>query len=185
MAIRIIVDDRLAVQKLQLIYRELNDSATPIALSKIGDRYIQWLRRRWMSGGNGEWAPLRRQTIYNKRWRRIATNPEAIMRESDTMINSLAKRAFKRSVLVGILYHRKYPFFQPGVLIPRRNALRRKKNQGRPLSKKSVKELAEIHARGGPNLPKRQVIVPPPEGVRRNFVTILKRELDVSLKKFR
>lgn len=122
----------------------------PTLLQTAVQRYVQFLRNRYisLSAGGGEWPQLADSTVASKESRGIAENPEAILRESDTMLEALSYRKIGNKLFVGIVHDEDHPRAE------------------------SVKFLAKIHTAGSPKrkLPKRIVVSGPDNRTRKGMV---------------
>lgn len=122
----------------------------PVLLQTAVQRYVQFLRNRYisLSAGGGEWPELADSTVASKTSRGIAENPEAILRESDTMLASLSYKKVGNQIFVGIVNDDDHPRAE------------------------SVKFLAKIHTRGSPKkkLPARVVVSGPDNRTRKRMV---------------
>jgi len=129
------------IARIRSIQKDLEQSTREEGLDRIGRKHVIFLRKRYrkMSAGGGEWPDLAQETKDSKRSRKIATNPDAILREGDALYNALNYRVWRKSVQIGYAG--------------------RGTGKRHPRSKKTIRELASIHARGGGKLPQR-IIVP-------------------------
>jgi hypothetical protein len=69
------------------------------------ERYKQYLRKRYISNssGKGGWAELKKSTKQRKKRRGIATNPNWILRESNTLLNSMDYQLNPKGFEIGYL----------------------------------------------------------------------------------
>lgn len=121
-------------------------------LKTAANRYLTYLRNRYisLSSGSGEWPPLAESTIKRKK-RRIqqgygTANPESILRETDTMLDTLGIRTRGKYVYVGYVREKPHP-------------------RG-----PSVNQLVNIHANGGVYLPSRNAMASPNNSTRIRMV---------------
>lgn len=86
-------------------------SNQPVLLNAAAKRYVQYLRNRFISLSSrpGTWPKLAESTIKRKIRVKVAVNPKWILRESDTMLNSLGIRTRGNQVLAGFVRDRPHP----------------------------------------------------------------------------
>lgn len=133
----------------------------PTLLKVAGKRYVSYLRNRYfaMASGGGDWPPLQESTIVRKERRGWANDPDAILRETDTLIDSIGTRTRGQYVYVGFV-----------------------RNSGHPRGP-SVLELARIHQEGTATIPFRQIIVEPNSRTKRQMVEDIKKEYNKIIKR--
>lgn len=133
----------------------------PTLLKVAADRYVSYLRNRYfaMSSGGGDWPPLQESTIIRKERRGWASDPDAILRETDTLIDSIGSRTRGQYVYVGFV-----------------------RNSGHPRAP-SILELARIQQEGTATIPFRPIIVPPNSRTRRQMVEAIKKEYNKIIKR--
>lgn len=122
--------------------------------SIAADRYIAFLRRRnlRLSGGGGEWPPLKPETVDRKKRRKVAKNPNWILREYEVLLRSIGKKRVGNRTFVGFVQNTEHP-------------------RG-----PSVIKLAAIHQKGLGRVPRRRVIIPPSIDVRQRMFNDIRRE---------
>lgn len=156
--IRITVDSRKAIQSLEALVRDIETKAMRRSLFKIGNRYLDFLKRRWVrnASGGGQWKKLEQSTIDRKSRPSSATigNPAWILREGDDLMNGMNKRVFKKTVNVGFL----------------------KTGKRHPRSKMTMHDLAILHASEG-----RNPIVSPSKRLLDEFVGFIQIEVNKSI----
>jgi hypothetical protein len=150
-----------------------NDRAYTRAMFKAGLVHRNYLRRRFLAGGGDPpWASLSPTTIKRKEYT-LAPKPTAILRHTDTLMNSIEIREFaRRGVVVGIFSTSPHP--RPT-----------RKNPG-ARGRKSTREVAMIQSNGrAKNLPPRPIVVPPPKYVRRKMLLAASQSLSQSARQRR
>ncbi len=120
----------------------------PVLLNTAANRYLQYLRNRYLSlsAGSGEWLPLQYETVKRKERRGIADNPTHILREYDAILSSLNILIKDKQTYVGFVRDKRHP-----------RGLR-------------VFQLVRIHAEGLRGLPKRNAIGIPPQRTLKQMV---------------
>lgn len=135
----------------------------PTLLRTAARRYVTYLRERFLalSAGGGEWPELEESTIERKERRGWAEDPYAILRESDTLFNSIGHRTRGKYVYVG--YNRQ---------------------EGHPRAP-SVTFLARLHSDGGRFMPARVPVKPPDASTRRRMADDIIKEYNKLIRKNR
>lgn len=120
---------------------------------QAGRRFQRWLRRRYfaLSAGGGEWAPLADSTVKQKESLasrgRIKVQPHWILRRQDVLVNSIEFEKRPMGFRVGFLTVKRYPKIY-------------KSERSR-----TVRYVAMQHQVGNGRVPKRKIIVNPPQAV--------------------
>lgn len=129
----------------------------PLLLKTAAQHLLNWLRERHEAGAN--WEELKEVTIERKSRRGVAQNPEAILQETESMINTLSIRTRGERVFVGF---------------PRDRAHQR--TEDRVTNPINVNELVRIHSNGNVFLPIREVLGTPSNKVRADMVQLVQKE---------
>lgn len=83
----------------------------PVLTKTAAQHYVNFLRERYLinSAGGGDWPGLKEETIKRKERRGIAEDPSAILRESDTVLESLGIRTRGQLVYAGFVREKDHP----------------------------------------------------------------------------
>ena len=77
----------------------------------VGNRVTQFYKNRYRqrAAGRGSWAALQVSTIERKKRRGVASNPSAILREGDDLLQSLSFRIESDRLRIGFLTRARHP----------------------------------------------------------------------------
>lgn len=135
----------------------------PIVLLTAAQRYLRFLQRRFisLSAGGGEWPELKQSTIERKERRGVSGNSEAILRESDELLQGLGLKFVHDTYHVGYVQNKQH-WRARGTIF-----------------------LARIHTKGLGIVPVRRVIGRPSNTVRRGMTTDIRREYQKIIRRAR
>jgi len=148
--INIIID----LKELMNINRYTEKNRT-VLLDTAANRYLKYLKTRFISfsAGRGDWDPLKPDTIRIKTKRGVRGNPSWILRESDTLLNSLGIKKETGRIRVGLTRYRAHPRFNGTSIM-----------------------LRKIHQYGDGVVPQRIIVPVIASNTRRQIVDDIKKE---------
>lgn len=153
--------------------KRYSDANRPVLLEVAATRYLKFLKKRHYAGGG--WARLKEVTIELKKWRQLKygtpANPNWVLRETNTLVKNLEKKATKDGYEVGHVVDRVHPS------TPDRIA-----KQGRRLR---ISRLVRIHTLGEGGLTPRKVIDPPNAELRKRMVEDVRTAYDKIIRRYR
>lgn len=165
----IIINVKVDLKSLLSIQRYSKENRA--VLSEVAaNRYVKFLKNRFLGMSNAAWVRLKNVTIQRKTRRQRAygtkANPEAVLRETNTLITQLNKKNTKEGYIVGYVKDIIHP--------------------GTPDRKKRIRisRLVRIHS-DGQNLPIRKIIVPPNEDTRKQMAEDIRSEYTAIIAKYR
>jgi len=160
MPVRVRADIRVDLSGLQRYSRVVRTGGRPLnrVLKKWQKRYQTFIGRRYQRMSRGGWPALAPSTV-KKKGRKLP-----ILIDSGVLFRTI-KPTFLRAPT------------KIGPLAIRVGFGKRAKRRHPGSKRKTIQQIAMFHQLGGQFLPMREIIVAPPIGVQRGFVTDLKTEL--------
>ena len=133
----------------------------PLLLVKAAERYVQFLQDRYITYalGGGTWPPLKEETIKRKERRGVASDPTAILLESEDLFNNIKVRRRGNTLYVG--YVRNVAHFRHP----------------------SVTRLVTIHAKGQGRNPVRRIMALPDDATRKQMVEDIRRAYNAEIQR--
>lgn len=122
----------------------------PAFLKEAGKRYVRYLRQAFIArSSGGGWAPLKQVTIDSKKRRGLASNPDAILRETDQLLDAITWKATDYGIEVGFVIDAEH------------------NERGG-----TIFGIAQAHTDGAPerHLPSRPIIISPSPSVQRAMI---------------
>lgn len=155
--------------------KRYTDANRQVLLEVAADRYLKFLKKRHYGGAN--WVTLRPATIKRKRIRQLKygtpANPNWVLRETDTLVDNLEKKATKNGYDVGHVVDRIHPSTPDRI---------GKNGKGRRIR---ISRLVRIHTAGDSSLPPRPVIEPPRPDTRKRMVADVRSAYDKVIRRYR
>lgn len=155
MQVSVRIDIIADMKPLLNVYR-FAEKNQPILLEVAAKRYLQYLRRRYISqsAGGGGWEDLEDSTVDSKEARRVARNPNWILREYDLVLKSLGIKNTPKRVYVGVVNSEPHPRGNTTI------------------------EIAKVHQKGTDLIPRRVIIPKVENTIRRKMVDDVRKEYD-------